>query len=119
MCLFVDHVREPCKTAEKIKTPFAGGEGVTQVDPKNHVGLLDGGPRSPMGMDNSAVGVVRPIAKHCQSLGSCTLQKIYNCITLPLLQRTAMLQTVGITYCIHCPRGKSALSAMRPFVKVL
>jgi len=39
------------------------------------------------------LGVVRPIEMHCQSLLSCTLQKIDNYITAPLLQQTVMLLT--------------------------
>jgi len=72
VCLSVDHVREPCKTAKQNKMPFGS---VTQMGPRNHV--LDGSPNLPLGRGN----VVRPTEKHCESLLQCTQQKNNNSIS--------------------------------------
>jgi len=81
------------KPAEQIDMSFVW---LARVGPINQV--FEGS--NPNG-NGQFKGIVLPAEKHCESLLRPALQKFNNGIIAPLLQRTAMLPTVGVT--LHCP----------------
>jgi len=89
VCLSVGHTREPCKNGW---TDRVADSRVDSGGPKERcVGWRTCGPDSQR--EGAFLGVFRPIEKHYESLLHCMLQKNNNCITAPLLQRTAMLSS--------------------------